>query len=90
MVTRDHRVDLPLDDVHIDVRGDGIEVSLGHSASFDIAVDVSAWFAPGELASAQPSGGVIAIDVTHNLDLAVKVAGRLKSSFSLMTEPLVQ
>jgi hypothetical protein len=82
-------MDLQVDDLHLDLRSEGAEVALGHSARFTLAVDVGAWFAQ-DLDGAQVSDGSIVIDASHNTDLALKIAQRLRGSFSLMTQPLLQ
>lgn len=71
--------------VWIDLRGDGVEVALGHSGRFLLAFDIGAWFDATVLDSAERTGDVLLFDPTHNRELLLDVLNRIGASFSLTT-----
>lgn len=69
----------------VDLRGDGVEVALGHSGRFSLGFDIGAWFEAAALDSAERTGDVLLFDPTHNRELLLDVLNRIGASFTLTT-----
>lgn len=82
-------IDVLLDHLFIDLRGDGVEISLGHSGRFLVGFDPASWFAAGELDAAEQTEGEILLDPTHNVDLLLRVLNRMPDNFSFATQATV-
>lgn len=77
------------DDLFVDLRGDPVEMSLGHSGRFNVSFDLEAWVEPGELDACELTNGTILLDPTHNRTTLLTILERVPNSFSMVTEELV-